>query len=67
MRLQKQWTVSHPVEGDDRLPLSGNSDKTVDWSQLTKGDLRDLPVLDPHVWEFLSRTGSHGSGRDESD
>ena len=57
--------LTQPVEGDDCLPLSGNLDKTVDWSQPARGDLRDIPLLDPHVWEFLSGTGSLGSGGDE--
>ena len=59
--------LTQPIEGDDCIPLSGNSDKTVDWSQPARGDLRDLPVLDPHVWEFLLGTGLHGSGGDKPD
>ena len=61
---------SQPIEEGDCPPPSGDSNEmaeTVDWSQPTKGDLRDPPVLDPHVWEFLSGTGSPGSGGDESD
>ena len=37
----------------------------MDWSQSARGDLRDLPVLDPHVRELLSGTGSPGGGGDE--
>ena len=61
MRLQTV-DLTQPMEGNDCLPLSGNSDETVDWSQPAGGDLGDLPVLDPHVWEFLSGRGSSGSG-----
>ena len=59
---------SQPVEGGDCPPPCGDSDEmaeTVDWSQPTKEDLRDLPVLDSCVQEFLSGTGPPGG--DETD
>ena len=37
----------------------------VDWSQPARGDSGDPPVLDPHVWESLSSTGSPGGGGDK--
>ena len=60
------WSGSHQRSG--RRKYSRSSDEmaeTVDWSQPTEGDLRDPPVLDPCIQEFLSRTGSHGG--DKSD
>ena len=57
--------LTQPMEGDDHFSLSSNLDETVDWSQSAGGDLWDPPVLDPHVWEFLSRTESPGGRGDE--
>ena len=57
--------LTQPIEGDDCLPLFSDSDETVDWSQPTGGDIGDQPILDPHVWEFISGTGSPGGGGDE--
>ena len=59
--------LTQPVEGNDCLPLCDNSNETVDWSHLPQETSRDPPVLDPHVCEFLSGTGSPGSGGDEPD
>ena len=57
--------LTQPMEEDDWVSLSGNSDEMVDWSQSDGGDLGDRPVLDLHVQEFLSGTESSGSRGDE--
>ena len=48
--------LTQPIEGDDSVSLSSNSDEMVDCSQSARGDFGDPPVLDPHIQEFLSET-----------
>ena len=50
--------LTQPIEGYDCL--SGNSGKTVEWSQPARGNLGDPPVLDPHIQEFFSETDLPG-------
>ena len=57
--------LTQSIEGDDCLPLSGDSNETGLVTTCQRGT--EPPTLDPHVWEFLSRTGSPGSGGDQSD
>ena len=59
--------LTQPMEGDDCASLARSSDETVDWSQSVGRDLGDLPVLDPHMCEFLLGTEASGSRGDEPD
>ena len=53
--------LTQPVEGDNIFSLSSNSDETVDWSQLVRGDLgrptslvpthTTIPVWDRVTWQ----------------
>ena len=50
------------MEEDEHASFSDNLDETVDCSQSAGGD---LPVLDPHICEFLSRMGASRGRGDE--
>ena len=57
----KALDLTQPMEDDNCASLARSLDETVDWSQSAGGDVRDLPVLDPHVHEFPSGTEVSGS------
>ena len=55
------------MEDNDHASLATSWNETVDWSQTARGDLGDLPVLDPQMCEFLSGIEAYSGRGDEAD